>query len=316
MGLTGRSYALAAMLGVSLIAGMSLIAQDKFGNVPVETSPNLPEQRIGPNDLVAISVYGAPELTRTARVSEDGWIRLPMIQEAIEARGSKPAQLEERIASALVAGGILVNPVVTVTMAEYHSRPVSVLGAVHRPVTFQAVEKTSLLEALARAEGLTGEAGQEILISRASQAIQRIPVRGLIDAADPALNIALEGGEEIRVPVAGRIFVTGNVKKPGAFRLEGGNPITVLKALALAEGLAPYATKEAYIYRHGDAGSQEVPVPLRRVLDRKSPDVTLGANDIFYVPDNRAGRMTITALERTVGFAASTASGILILSHP
>jgi polysaccharide biosynthesis/export protein len=321
MGLTERSYARDRLLVVGVIVAMAvatLWGQDKLPSAGVEAGANLPAQPIGPNDLVAISVYGAPELTRTARVSEQGFIRLPMVKDPVEARGLQPAQLEERIARALLAAEILVDPIVTVTIAEYHSRPISVAGAVHRPLTFQAVGKTSLLETLARAEGLTGEAGPEILISRSSSAIQRIPVKGLIDAADPALNVTLEGGEEVRVPPSGRVFVVGNVKKPGAFRLEDSYGMTVLKALALAEGLSPYATKAAYIYRRGEGlpASQEVKVDLRGILDRKSADVALLANDIFYIPDNRVGRMTVTALERTVGFAASTASGILILSHP
>ena len=340
MGLTERSYArnwlkgivFAILTGSLMVPAWSQVFGQAFGQellpaAPAEIGANLPAQALGPNDLVAISVYGAPELTRTARVSEQGFIRLPMIRDPIEARGLQPAQLEARIAAALVAGEILVDPVVTVTIAEYHSRPISVAGAVHRPLTFQAIGKTSLLEALARAEGLTGEAGPEILVSRPSSSVERIPrveripVKGLIDAADPALNVTLEGGEEVRVPPSGRVFVVGNVKKPGAFRLEDGYGMTVLKALALAEGLSPYATKEAYVYRREEppaspGAPHEVKVDLRGILDRKSADVALSAGDIFYVPDNRVGRMTMTAIERTVGFAASTASGILILSHP
>jgi polysaccharide biosynthesis/export protein len=108
------------------------------------------------------------------------------------------------------------------------------------------------------------------------------------------------------------VFVVGNVKKPGAFRIEDASGMTVLKALAMAEGLAPFATKQAYIYRHG----AEETVDLRKILDRKSPDILLAASDIFYIPDNRKARVTTNVLEKTVGFAASTASGILILSHP
>src|SRR5580700_9846885 len=164
MGLTERSYAQdqllrAAAVAMLAMAGGALLGQNALPFAPTEVGANLPAQPIGPNDLVAISVYGSPELTRTARVSDQGFIRLPMLKDPVEARGLQPAQLEESIAAALLAGGILVDPVVTVTMAEYHSRPISVAGAVHHPLTFQAMGKTSLLETLARAEGLTGEAG-------------------------------------------------------------------------------------------------------------------------------------------------------------
>jgi polysaccharide export outer membrane protein len=286
---------------------------------------NLPAQRIGPNDLLSLSVYGAPELTRTVRVSAEGFVRLPMLKQKIEAKGLMPSDLEEKIATALDSEKILVEPIVTVTIAEYHSRPISVAGAVKAPLTFQAVGQTTLLEALTRAQGLSSEAGTEILVTRPPLVpgglprIERIPVKGLIDAADPTLNVTLEGGEEVRVPQIGRIFVVGNVKHPGAFKIEDGFGLTLLKALAMAEGLMPYANKQAFIYRHGDSASpasQEVAIDLRKILDRKLPDVPLSPNDILYIPDNRSARLTMTTIDRAIGFASSTASGILVYSHP
>jgi polysaccharide export outer membrane protein len=189
---------------------------------------NLPAQRIGANDLVAVTVYGTPELTRTVRVGSDGALRLPMLRAAVEARGKMPEALEQSIADALRREQILVDPVVTVTIVEYHSRPISVAGAVRRPTTFQAIGAVSLLDAITRAEGLSQDSGSEILVTRsqpgpegtAVSLVQRIPVKGLIDNADPELNIALYGGEEIRVPEAGRVFVVGNVKKPGAYAVQ------------------------------------------------------------------------------------------------
>jgi len=279
---------------------------------------NLPAQPIGATDLLAISVYGAPELTRTVRVSGEGLIRLPMLREKIDARGMMPAELETRLAAALENEEILVDPAVTVTIAEYHSRPISVTGAVKGPLTFQALGKTTLLEALTRAQGLNEDAGPEILVTRPAKMGQvalteRIPKMKLIDAADPRWNVALEGGEEIRVPQVGRIFVVGNVKKPGAFRVEEGGQTTVLKALAMAEGLAPYANKSAYIYRPVDGARIEIVVALGKIMDRKAEDVTLTANDILYIPDNHARRLTSTAIEKAIAFAAGTASGALIL---
>ncbi|HVO99148.1 MAG TPA: polysaccharide biosynthesis/export family protein [Bryobacteraceae bacterium] len=294
---------------------------------------NLPAQKIGPNDLLSISVYGAPELTRTVRVSAEGFIRLPMLKQKVEAKGLMPSDLEEKIAVALSVAEILVDPVVTVTIAEYHSRPISVAGAVKRPVTFQALGKTTLLEALTRAQGLSPDAGTEVVVTRPALApggavrVERIPLKGLIDAADPSLNVTLEGGEEVRVPPVGRVFVVGNVKHPGAYKIEDGFGLTILKALAMAEGLAPYANKQAFIYRRADTGTtqptgqpagqpKEVAIDLRKILDRKQPDVPLSANDIFYIPDNRSARLTMTTIDRAVGFMSSTASGILIYSHP
>ena len=285
---------------------------------------NLPAQRIGANDLVAVSVYDVPELTRTVRVGADGLVRLPMLKQRIKAEGLMPGELETAIASALVAEQLIVDPFVTVTIAEYNSRPISVAGAVKQPLTFQASGPVTLLEALTRAGGLAPEAGSEILVSRAQSSpdgsvtalVQRILVKGLIDAADPTLNISLIGGEEIRVPEAGRVYVIGNVKKPGAFAVQDGVESTVLKMLALSEGLMPYASKDAYIYRREANGSKnEIQIPLGKIMERKAPDAPLLANDILYVPDNKGRRMTLGALEKVMAFGAGAGTALIYTVH-
>lgn len=298
-----------------------------FGQAPPQqpqagTPNNLPAQRIGPNDLLSVTVYGAPELSRTVRVSQEGTIHIPMLKTVFQAEGKLPGELEGVIASALATEQILIEPVVTVTVAEYVSRPISVMGSVKQPLTFQAYGNIRLLEALSRAGGLTNEAGAEILLSRTqpgpdgkpANLILRIPVKQLIDQADPELNYPLRGGEEIRVPEAGKIFVVGNVKKPGSFPMRDSFDTTVLKMLALSEGLLPFATDEAYIYRREGAanGRNEIAIPLAKIIERKSPDVPLLPNDVLYIPDNKRRRMTMGMVDRLVTFGAGTASGMLV----
>ena len=307
---------------VLVLMGVVALWSQARGVVGVEAGANLPTQQIGPRDLIAVSVYDAPELTRTIRVGADGWIRVPMLKQRLRAEGLLPAELEASLAAALVTEQVLVDPVVTVTIAEYHSRPISVAGAVKNPVTFQAEGPVTLLDALTRAGGLSPDAGPEILVSRmqagpdgaTTPAVKRILVKGLIDAADPELNLKLAGGEEIRVPEAGRIYVVGNVRKPGSFAIQETAETSVMKALALAEGLAPFASQQAYTYRRDPASGsrQEVSVELKKILQRKAPDVALVASDILYIPDNTRRRITADAVEKIAGFGASTASGVLI----
>ncbi len=282
---------------------------------------NLPAQKIGADDLISVLVYDAPEISRAVRVSPEGTIRLPMLKKKIQASGFMPAELERTITTALEAEAILIEPVVTVTVSEYHSRPISVAGAVRKPVTFQAYGTVTLLDAIARAEGLGTEAGSEILVSTPERGqgpatLKRIPVKALIEGADPALNLKLTGGEEVRIPEAGRVFVVGNVKKPGAFSIHESSETTILQLLALAEGILPYATKQAYIYRKDPATGEkkEIAVDLRQIIDRKQPDIQVLPSDILYIPDNRTRRTSIQALERVLGFGASTISGLLIFS--
>jgi len=288
----------------------------------VATVANLPAQRIAGNDLIAVSVYDAPELTRTVRVGEDGTIRLPMLKERIRADGLLPGALENAIADALSGEQILVDPIVTVTILEYHSRPISVVGAVHKPVTFQAVGKVTLLDALVMAEGVTSDAGPVLLLMRPQPAdsdapappVESIPLRALLAARDPKLNVVLTGGEEIRIPEARMIYVVGNVKKPGAFPVRDGSETTVLKLLALAEGLVPFAGHRAYIFRPqaDSAERQEIPIELDRILERKAADVALEADDILYIPDNKSRRRTAEIIDRVSSFGTATASGLLI----
>lgn len=282
---------------------------------------NLPAQRIGASDLIAISVYDAPEFTRTVRVGSDGFMRLPMLRQRIKAQGLMPGELETAVADALKSEQLIVDPFVTVTVAEYNSHPISVAGAVKQPLTFQATGPVTLLEALTRAGGLAPEAGPEILVSRTqpdadgapTALVQRILVKGLIDAADPSLNVLLTGGEEVRVPEVGKVYVIGNVKMPGAYSMGDGTESSVLKMLAVSQGLMPYASKEAYIYRReGNGNKNEIPIELSKVMERKVPDPPLLANDILYVPDNKGRRLTIGALEKILTFGTTAGATALI----
>jgi len=283
---------------------------------------NLPAQPLGANDLIAVSVYDAPEFSRTVRVSEDGFIRLPMLKQRIKADGVMPAAMETAIAEALVREKLLVEPFVTVTVAEYQSRPISVSGAVHMPLVFQAEKgQTTLLEAITKAQGLREDAGQEILVSNTQpgpdgkplQLTRRINARSLLDASDPSLNLQLYGGEEIRVPEVGKIYVVGNVKKPGAFPVQSGSDTTVLQLLALSEGLDGFAENTAFVYRREASGSKnEIPIELKSILQRKSPDVPLVANDILYIPDSRRKHLSLSIIEKVLMFGSTAGATALV----
>ncbi len=306
------------LLSVLVFAAAACAQQSRTAAQPA--GPNLPIQAVGPNDLIAVSIYDEPDLSRPVRVGSDGFIKLPMLKQRIKAEGLYPADLERAITQAYEQENMLVEPYVTVNIAEYHSRPIMVGGAVKMPLTFQAEGPTTLLDAIARAQGLSDAAGQEILVSHTQPGpdgkpvsiMRRIPVHGLIDEGDPDLNLKLTGGEEIRVPEAAKIYVVGNVKMPNAYKVQNGSQTTVLQILALAQGLAPFYGKVAYIYRPDETGHKnEIAVPLQKIMERKAPDVPLIANDIFYVTDRKGRRMTLTALEKVVGFGTSATTALI-----
>lgn len=304
-----RISIVASLIVSSMVFGQSSSQSDgNFGN--------LPAQRIGPNDLLSISVYDQPELTRTVRVTSEGIIRLPMVTKPLRAQGLFPFQLEEVIAAELKTEELVVQPIVTVTVAEYKSHPISVGGAVKNPMTFQAVEPVKLLDAINRAGGLTPTAGSDILVtfpsseprSDASQLTKRVPVADLMSGANPDLNFTLTGGEEIRVPEVGKIYVLGEVRHPGAFPVQANNETTLLQALAMAEGIDRQGVigKQAYIYRRDKDGSKkEIVVDLKNVLDRRAPDVRLVAQDILYIPENKDKKIALSVLEKIAMFAGT-----------
>jgi polysaccharide biosynthesis/export protein len=306
-------------LGGTLYAQQPERATSMVPNLDYSYS-NLPTEPVGPDDLLALSVYDSPELTRSLRVDADGNIRLPMLKDPIQVKGMVPSQLESAIAKALTKGNVLVDPIVTVTIVEYQSRPVNVVGAVKNPLVFQATRPIPLLDAIARAGGLKEDAGSDIVVSKEVslqgkpvRVTETIPVRKLIDDADPALNVLLHGGEEVLVPEALKIYVVGNVKRPGAYPVRNDEETTILQLLALSEGLTPYSAKIAYVYRRSPGGTKtEVPVALAKIMKRQSPDVPLQANDILYIPDNNGKRLTAETLDRIAGLGAATATNYII----
>ncbi len=285
-----------------------------------DSATSLPSGPIGKDDLIGVAVYDSPELTRSVRVDTNGTIRLPMLQKHIQAVGLMPEDLEKSIRAALIEGQLMVDPIVTVTVLEYRSRPIYVVGAVRSPLTFQAAGTVTLLDAILKAGGLTDNAGPEITVSSQSNPssnsqvlTKRIPTADLFAMTNTSSNIPLAGGELIRVSEAGHYYVMGNVKQPGEFTMKTGSEPTVLKALTLSGGLQPYPRKLGYIYRSdGDNGEKaEIPIELKAIIDHKSPDIAMKANDILYIPEATGKRNTANAA-RTIGLLGASLATTLI----
>lgn len=279
---------------------------------------NLGDEPVGPGDLLMVTVAGSPELTRSYRISPEGAITLPLSNSDVQVAGRRPSAIASLVTDSLVQQRILVAPIVSVAALDYRSLRVSVVGAVHSPTVFAAVGNVKLLDAIARAQGIAPEAGPELIVSRrdasggAEDAI-RIPIKELLSGRDPKLNLPLKGGEEIRIPEAPKLFVVGNVKTPGTYPLNEPGGTTLLKALAMTQGILSFTSKNAYVYREISGPTrQEITVPLREILHRKAPDVALLPNDILYIPENTKAHLSADVLDKITTFGGSTASGLII----
>ena len=278
---------------------------------------NLPYQPIGVSDLVRISVSDSPELSQSFRVDRSGNLDLPLLHTSLPARGLMPDALRDEIAAALRTQHLLVNPIVDVSVVEYRSRDVTISGAVKIPATIQDLGNLRVLGALALAGGLLPEAGPEIIVEPANGVAQRLSVRDLFDGRHPQLNIPIFAGAQIRVPEGERVFVVGNVKRPGAFPFLNMQDTTVLQLLALAGGLDSFSRNKAYIYRAepGSPEKREIEVPLRRILNRKSADVRLAANDILYIPTNGSLKAGASVVNHVTGIGNTAVSAAIWSSH-
>ena len=293
------------------------------------------EYLIGPEDLLEITVFEASELNRQVRVSASGEISLPLLG-AVRAAGLSPRGLES-VLEELLRRTYMKDPHVGVYVREMESHAVSVFGAVQKPGVFQVRSTKSLLEVLSLAEGLAEDAGDTVIVMRAASSTPpqgadptgdnsppgpgsvepaaaetvEIRLKDLLETGDPSLNVPIYAGDIVKVNRAGIVYVVGEVKKPGGFVLKSNEDISVLQALALAEGLTSTSAKsQARIIRTEETSGErtEIPIDLGKILAGKNADPMLQPKDIVFVP-NSAAR---SALYRSAEAAISIVSGVII----
>jgi polysaccharide export outer membrane protein len=274
--------------------------------LPPSATPN--EYRIGIDDVLSVTVVQAPELTSSVRVAEAGDISLPLIG-LVRAAALTTRELEAAIKQRL-REGFIREPDVSVVVTEVRSHGVSVVGAVQRPGILQIRGTTTLLEVLSMAGGLSGNAGDEVLVVRSSDSVagqprtMAIKVKSLMQA-EPGANILMQPGDVVNVQTASLIYVMGSVNKPGAFVMPGNERLTVLRALAYGEGAtAVAAMREAIVLRVGGSGErEEIPVDLEGIVKGRVPDVELQAQDVLFVPQSgakAASRATLNFITRVI----------------
>ena len=275
--------------------------------------------RVGPEDLIIVTVLDAPEFSRPVRVNAEGVIRLPLVKRPIPATGQTTAELEQTIARILVEEGLLREPAVSVTVREFQSKPVTVSGAVRMPVVFQALRPLPLTEALARAGGMSDTAGTEILITipgssdRPAQEV-RVPAHSLLTGGGPGANLLLHGGEEVRVLPAGRVYIIGGVTRPGPVLLSDDRPLTLLQAVSLAGGPTATASKKAYLLRGSevDPQRQEIAFDFKKVMKQGDKNFVLQPNDVIFVPDSQLKRVTQGGMSAAATSFMYTLAGALL----
>lgn len=268
--------------------------------------------KLGVGDLIEVGVYNVPELASKVRVSNSGDIYLPLI-DYVHVDGLTQEEAQALIEKRLSDGGFVRNPHVTIFVDEASSQGVTILGEVTKPGIYPDTADRKLYEVLSEAGGFTQQASRTISVLRKGQS-QPIHVdlpRNLAD--DVTKNVEILPGDTISVPKAPIIYVVGDVGKPSGLLVDNGT-LTVLQALALAGGTNKTAKLGgARIIRKGPSGMTETKVEIKKMLEAKSPDVTLQADDILFVPVS-GGRVLAG---RTFEAAMSAATAVTIYTvHP
>jgi len=298
---------------------------DQYSGVPFGSNYIL-----GPEDVIKIEVFDLPELSKTARVANDGTISLPLIGR-VQAAGLTADQLRKELADKW-GENYLQDPQVTVFIDEFKAKPVSIIGAVEKPGLYPLTGRRTLIEMLSMAGGFgkkgTSAAGRTVLVTRKSgfgdlQPVNGMHVRGpdqieidlnrLLYTRDQSLNIEIRPRDIISVSKAEVVYVTGAVGKSGGFVLEDRPSMTVLQAVAMAQGLSFTAAKKSarIIRTNPDGSKREIPINLSKILKGRAEDTTLLADDVLFVPDS--AKKMIVKQGTDAGFAAFT--GWLIWVH-
>jgi polysaccharide export outer membrane protein len=281
---------------------------------------------LGPDDQVILQGPEMDEVVnRPYRVDPDGYVSLPMIGR-IKAGGMTIGDFETELNKA--ASKYVRDPQLVASVAEFHSQPISVVGAVNQPGAQQLQGKKTLMQVISMVGGFRTDAGNTLSVTRELQwgalplpnakidpsgkySVAEISIPELLQEKTPQLNISIMPNDVITVPVSETVYVVGDVHKPGGFLLGEHKDMTVLQAVAMAEGISGTSdAKHSRIIHHSADNSVlgETPVNVKEIIAGKAADVPLGGGDILFVP----GSMTKKAGARTAEAIVTTVSGMAV----
>lgn len=276
------------------------ISEDRQGRA---STSNLP---LASGDLIEVRVYGEPDLSGSYRIGDTGAITMPLIGELALA-GLTLEEAQQRMAQRFRDGGFLRDPQITLFLKESAAGMISILGEVTKPGRYSLPGSPRLFDALSAAEGATSRAGRQITVLHRNESRQviELPSETSNEARE---NIALQPGDTLIVSRAGIVYVSGDVKMPGGYVMDGNQNLTVLQAIALAQGLNPTASLgKARIIRRRNNKLEDIPVPLKQITAASAPDISLENEDVLFIPNSTSKSAARRSLESIVQVATGMA---------
>jgi polysaccharide export outer membrane protein len=273
-------------------------------------TPAVADYRLGPEDLLDITILNIPEgvvgpipRKMEVRLSQEGLITLPLLGD-LPIAGLSTTAVEQLLRQRYAE--FMHDPQVGVQIKEYRGQQISVIGAVAKPGMYQLTGPRTLVDLLSMAGGISEKAGRQVYLYRqGSDERQSFVIDLLALANNPGLvNMPVQAGDVINVPLAGTFFVDGAVGKPGSYPLN--RMYTLTQALAVAGGVneALAAYDEVAIFRRQTGSEhQKIPADLKEILAGRARDPHIEAEDTIVVPistakyiiDRFIGRIGVTS---------------------
>ena len=269
------------MVAIALLFASPLVGQGL-------STPSHPDESllIGSGDLLLIQVYDTPQLDQHPRVDDAGNVPLLFVG-SIAVGGDTPAQAAAAITARIIAAGVMLHPQVTVTVEQYATQDVSVIGQVDKPGNYSIRTPRSILEVLSMAGGLAPLADRTVLIRRHGGAVKQETyyVANAPDKHDVS-DVKIYPGDTIVVSKMDLVYVLGDVARPGGYPIyDNDSKATVLKTLAEAGSLNKTAVwSGTKLLRKQNGNYAVVPVDIASIREGKTPDLQLEANDVLFIP--------------------------------
>jgi polysaccharide export outer membrane protein len=246
------------------------------------------EYRVGPGDVVEVSVLGHSDLSRTATVQPNGSISLPLLNE-VPVSGLSVSEVQRKLTT-LLSKDFLVDPHVEVRVTEYQSQFVLVLGEVNAPGRKALRGGSRLVDVLVDSGGFTSRASGEVMINRSEGTFEggakvlRMRLGGTFSAQDyVALEVGLRHGDVVTALARSYVTVEGEVQHPGRYAIEGD--LTVTGALSTAGGMTRYGSSQVRLRRIDPASGKVTitKVDLKSVRKGNKADPVVVPNDVITV---------------------------------
>ncbi len=270
---------------------------DRIRNLSMGAKSGPHEYVIGNGDLLNISVFDVPELTRELRVSQMGTVGIPLVPIRLRVAGLTELQAEQKIAEVLEANGLVSHPEVSVMVKEHKSRPITVVGAVQHPMVYDAERSVTLLEVLAQAGGVSNDAGDTIIVARPHSAT-------FIEVTEPAASDnkpAPGSGEPPEIDVSAGTVPATEAPKTGA----PGSSVFPSVAQMPQNTVAPPAASNPTPAQNS-ASSNIITINLNELLETGDlrNNIVLQGGDVVTIP--HAGIVYVLgAVNRPGGFVIS-----------